>query len=431
MKIFSKKFIVLLTLTSLLVSTSVPALAANISYNDYFENNQEILYGDYCDYTLNELKTMIPATMSSIDNINSDYNFIDTGIEKAEYLKQFDDNMQYINQLSLLDIDNLYDIIETENLTQLQAENLIKTWAENENYGVDAEPMTDIEPVKEEETPSTYAYSGNIAVVGKNTDNTGYHYIVRSMPGYNKASGYFSVPTVTLGSNMPSKNPDVPYGFFGLYTEDNNIGLDLGTGYFAKDKKWRFCVSGYARYTTDQTKANKENGGQLFSKYYKELAVGNESYQYTKEQCPRVYFVANAVKKTWYDTFRLTIINASNWTTIGEININTNENGYSGSTYPNKAPNVSYLTSNYSNCRVHREVSLAYVSDANRQLTGTKVVGAKWDTVYIYSPSVTALWGTSHTRNANYEAKTSERAKKISTTITSKWNEDTTQIICQ
>ena len=142
MKIFSKKFIVLLTLTSLLVSTSVPALAANISYNDYFENNQEILYGDYCDYTLNELKTMIPATMSSIDNINSDYNFIDTGIEKAEYLKQFDDNMQYINQLSLLDIDNLYDIIETEILTQLQAENLIKTWAENENYGVDAASAT-------------------------------------------------------------------------------------------------------------------------------------------------------------------------------------------------------------------------------------------------------------------------------------------------
>ena len=75
MKIFSKKFIVLLTLTSLLVSTSVPALAANISYNDYFENNQEILYGDYCDYTLNELKTMIPATMSSIDNINSEHNY--------------------------------------------------------------------------------------------------------------------------------------------------------------------------------------------------------------------------------------------------------------------------------------------------------------------------------------------------------------------
>ena len=428
MKKFSKKFVVLLTLTSFLASVSVPALAQNDINSDYFENNQEVLYGDYCDYTLSELDAMIPVLPNGISDISSEYDFVDKGKEKAEYLSQFDDNLQYINQLSLLDIDNLYDIIINENLTQEQAENLVKTWAENEAYGVDAVPPTDIEtPTGEtEENISTYAYSGDIAVVGNNNDNTGYHYIVRSMPGYNKASGYFSLPTTTAGSDMPADNPDVPYGFFGLYTEDDTIGLDLGTVLFIQEGYWRFCVSGYVQYTTDQEVADEENDGDKYTRYYKELEVNDETYKFTKAQCPKVYFVANATKKTGYDNFRLTIINGSTWATIGEININTNENGYTG-----LAPNRSYLNSDYSNCRVHREVTLAYNSDPDRELTGTKLIDAKWDTVYIYSPTVTALWGTSHTRNAQYVAKTADRARKVSTTIISKWNEDITQIICE
>lgn len=147
-----------------------------------------------------------------------------TAKEKVLELEQLNIDSEYIDQLSVLDIDNVYDVIQTENLTEEQAQNLVKTWAENEAYGVDAEPPVEIEP-NFEKGVSDRAYSGSITPVGNVDDNTGYHYIVRSVPGYNKATGYFSLPTTTVGSAMPSSNPDVPYGHFGLYTEDNNVGL--------------------------------------------------------------------------------------------------------------------------------------------------------------------------------------------------------------
>ena len=113
--------------------------------------------------------------------------------------------------------------------------------------------------------------------MGNVDDNTGYHYIVRSVPGYNKATGYFSLPTTTVGSAMPSSNPDVPYGHFGLYTEDNNVGLDLGTVLFVKEGYWRFYIQGYVKYSDNAT-AIAQNSGQKYTKYYKELAVNGTTY---------------------------------------------------------------------------------------------------------------------------------------------------------
>ncbi len=373
---------------------------------------------------------MLPATFIEDGTTESAYSFVITAKEKVLELEQLNIDSEYIDQLSVLDIDNVYDVIQTENLTEEQAQNLVKTWAENEAYGVDAEPPVEIEP-NFEKGVSDRAYSGSITPVGNVDDNTGYHYIVRSVPGYNKATGYFSLPTTTVGSAMPSSNPDVPYGHFGLYTEDNNVGLDLGTVLFVKEGYWRFYIQGYVKYSDNAT-AIAQNSGQKYTKYYKELAVNGTTYKYTKSKCPRVYMIANAIKKTGYDTYRLTAINAADWSTIGEININTNEKGYQGD--PNRknlAPNKSYLTSNCSNCRVHREVTLAYASNPERVLTGTSVMGAKWDNVYIYSPTVTTVWGTAPTRNAQYVGKTLDRAKKVSTTIATKWSEDTTNIVCK
>lgn len=49
--------------------------------------------------------------------------------------------------------------------------------------------------------------------------------------GYYKASGTFTLPSVNLKSSL--SDPDVPYGFFGIYVSDK-IGLDLGTYYSQK-----------------------------------------------------------------------------------------------------------------------------------------------------------------------------------------------------
>lgn len=432
-KQFKKAIAIVLTAT-MMTSVALPAFSAD----ENIKMNSEFLYGDYCDYTLAELNSLAANNISTYSaNIVDDlYN---STVEKVKYLAQFDNNNQYVSLLSVLDIDNIHDIILTEGLNEEQAELLIRTWATNENFGVTATPPTEISvPVQSEndiyETAiSPAAYSGDIEIRAVATDYTGYHYIVRSDHGYNKASGHITLPTKTNGSNMPSSNPDVPCVHFGIYTQDNTIGFDLGASLHHSDESWRCCISGYAKYGG----AASENGGEAYTRYYKELTGANgTSLKFTKEQYPKLYFVANAIKRDGYDTFKLTVVDSATWSTLGEITVNTNEKGYNaqyvnGVLVPNLAPNVSHLDTDYANCRMHREVTIAYNSDPARVLTGTRLEDAKWEKVYIYSPSVTALWGTSHTMNAQYQAQTEARARKVSTQIVTKWNEDITDIICQ
>lgn len=51
---------------------------------------------------------------------------------------------------------------------------------------------------------------------------------------------------VVLGYKSSLSDPDVPYGFFGIYVSDK-IGLDLGTYYSQKDGEWGFDISGYIK----------------------------------------------------------------------------------------------------------------------------------------------------------------------------------------
>lgn len=434
-KKFQKVIATILTATMVL-SVSMPAFAQNNI------DTEEYLYGDYCDYTLEELAEHTAFQPFALV-ANPVKELLNETTEKANYLKQYDLSGEYIGMLSVLDIDNIYDTILSENLTEEQAATLIRTWATNENIGVTAEAPLEIKTpenmynVDEDENVgnliSPMAYSGDIMVDARSYDNTGYHYIVRSVTGYNKASGHITLPTTTFGSNMPSGNPDVPCAHFGIYTSDETIGFDLGMSLHS-DGYWRCCISGYAKYPG----ALKDNGGEEYTTYYKEMYNADGStLKFTKSKCPKVYFVVNAIKQSGYDTFRLTTVNSTTWETMGEIIVNTNEKGYparyneKGELIPNLAPNKSYLNTNYSNCRLHREVTIAYNKDVSRVLTGTKVEGATWEKVYIYSPTVTALWGTTYTASANYQAKTETMAKKVYTAITNKWYEDTTRIVCQ
>ena len=72
---------------------------------------------------------MLPATFIEDGTTESAYSFVITAKEKVLELEQLNIDSEYIDQLSVLDIDNVYDVIQTENLTEEQAQNLGKTWA--------------------------------------------------------------------------------------------------------------------------------------------------------------------------------------------------------------------------------------------------------------------------------------------------------------
>ena len=73
-----------------------------------------------------------------------------------------------------------------------------------------------------------------------------------------------------------------------------------------------------------------------------------------------------------------------------------------------------------------------YDKQSNRAPTGTTILNARWSQVYLYTPSNGyGLWGTAATTFARKTAQTSTLANKVSVSITTKWSEDTTNILYQ
>ena len=73
-----------------------------------------------------------------------------------------------------------------------------------------------------------------------------------------------------------------------------------------------------------------------------------------------------------------------------------------------------------------------YDKQSNRAPTGTTILNARWSQVYLYTPSNGyGLWGTAATTFAHKTAQTSTLANKVSVSITTKWSEDTTNILYQ
>lgn len=78
------------------------------------------------------------------------------------------------------------------------------------------------------------------------------------------------------------------------------------------------------------------------------------------------------------------------------------------------------------------ETQQDYDKQSNRAPTGTTILNARWSQVYLYTPSNGyGLWGTAATTFAHKTAQTSTLANKVSVSITTKWSEDTTNILYQ
>lgn len=362
---------------------------------------------------LASLRTVDSRIKDQLSETQQDYDF----------LLQYSSSSAMLNEWTVYDLQTAASVIKTNNLTFEQANTLMSSWktatpsAENE---IDLEyasilckdPLSCIEA---KESPVTMSYSGDVKTYVNSSDWTGLHYMVRTVTGgYYKASGTFTLPSVNLKSSL--SDPDVPYGFFGIYVSDK-IGLDLGTYYSQKDGEWGFDISGYIK-----------NSAGEYAHYWRPSSI-----KYSPSQLSSVNLVATITKGSAYDTVTLKIINGVSWAVIDTITLNTNETGYNATfTKPVNGASESYVTSNYTNLYFNREVCLAYDKQSNRAPTGTTILNARWSQVYLYTPSNGyGLWGTAATTFAHKTAQTSTLANKVSVSITTKWSEDTTNILYQ
>jgi len=338
-----------------------------------------------------------------------------------DVLKKMIKEKNFVDQINEDDAETIVNIINQEKLSSKQANNLVKTWAQNENFGSDAEIIPAIMPNPDsiyyndnDLLVQSKAYSGGVQTVAHPWDDSGVHYQVRSVNGYNKATGYFELPDLTIKSDP--NDPDVPNGHFGIY-KDDKLGFDMGVTYIQAYDKWQFNISGYGYQYTDAT------GAKQYAHYFKTLMSNGSVYRFTKSQHSKIYFIAKAIKQSTYDEIKLTAIDGITWSTIGEIIIDTRY-GYAG------APGVtqSFLNSDYSGTYMNREVTLSHKHKSNRKREGTIISNAKWSMVYIYSPTVTTIWGTSQTLKAERIGETTEYANTVIPTIFTKWSEDTCTI---
>lgn len=341
-------------------------------------------------------------------------------LNDIEKLRNVVKEEKYINLLKTSDIETISDIIETENLTPKQTNNLVKTWVTNNRYGSSDNIVQAIikEPnfVEKQIDMKKYSqniYYGDVIPVGHPWDCTGVHYQVQSNTGFNKVTGFLTLPQVNIMSNL--NDPDVPNAFFGTYVS-NKLGFDLGATYIQSKGMWQINVSGYGY-------RNKTND---YAKFFKVLHNSDGSvFYFSNNELSKVYFVAKATKQNGYDRIELTTIRASDWTTLGTISIDTNENDY----YGNEGVTNSFITSSYSNCFVNREVTLSHAYKPGRPYTGTEIINAKWDNVYIYSPSGYSLWLPTQTHSANTIGENEWYARSVKVSNIIKWYEDICTIL--
>lgn len=376
----------------------------------------------YADTDVMEMSLSDLASLRTVDSRIKDQ--LSETQQDYDFLLQYSSSSAMLNEWTVYDLQTAASVIKTNNLTFEQANTLISSWktatpsAENE---IDLEyasilckdPLSCIEAKK---SPVTMSYSGDVVPYVNSSDKTGLHYMVRTVTGgYYKASGTFTLPSVNLKSSL--SDPDVPYGFFGIYDTGNKIGLDLGTYYIQKDDEWGFVISGYIK-----------NSAGGYARYWRPSSI-----RYSPSQLSSVNLVATITKGSAYDTVTLKIINGVSWAVIDTITLNTNESGYDSSFKKVvSGASTSYVTSNYTNLYFNREVCLAYAAQSNRAPTGTTILNARWSLVYLYTPSNSyGLWGTAATTFAHRTAQTSTLANKVSVSITTKWSEDITNILYQ
>jgi len=235
------------------------------------------------------------------------------------------------------------------------------------------------------------------------TDGSGSHYMVRSYTGYNKASGYFTIPTYSINTSLGTKH-DVPYGFFGLYTNDNQFGMDLGVGFdvdASGGSTWFMDLSGYVG-----------NGSGTYKSVWKSIKIVPGT---------KVYIVAKLERKTSSELTTVTVTDATTWTVLGSLTYDTVADG----------AYKAFYTSNtsFGNLFVNREVSLAFPKDLTRlPNTGSYIQNAKWDTVNIYNATGYGLWTSIQTNFAHRQGRTQAFCNAVNVTVTSQWNNDSTNI---
>lgn len=312
--------------------------------------------------------------------------------------------------LSDEDINDIYSIITVNNLDDINKMSIITSWIQFKQNKINYNTIPQAarpsvlpeEQLKMNGEDMSIMSATNLTDRIHSWDNSGSHYMVRSYTGYNKATGFFTLPSVYVNQSLGA-NHDVPYGFFGMYI-GSDFGMDLGVGYDVDSSypsKWFMFISGYYKTPSGS-----------FSSVWKSIGIPNG--------VTRVYLNAGVSRNSNGEVYKLDVLNANTWTLIGSITFDTLHEANSKPFYTN---------STYSNLFNNREVTLAFPNDSTRlPNSGSYLKNAFWDQVHLYTPTNYYIWGTNLTQFASRVGKSTAFINSVTVNPSTKWSTDTTTI---
>lgn len=233
-------------------------------------------------------------------------------------------------------------------------------------------------------------YSGSYGTKVNSSDQTGTYYLVQSGTGYNEATAYATLPSL---SSIAST--DRPYMFFSVNTSPSSVAGDYGVVY-TPGIGWEPCIN-----------LAVWNGSSYNNYWYNGNVIPSSKNQ--------LYFDVIANASSSPNSVRLRVLNANNFSDV---------------LWDYTVTFSSLINSNYSNLNLYREITMAQHNNGTLNTSdGSSFANAIFKSSYIYSPSGYWDWGVNQTNSAYIEAPTSAQLSTVKVNNYNQWDGENVSII--
>ncbi len=371
-------------------SLCVPAFALNTPYSVDSESNLLALetFCDRYDVSDSDIQKMVDAYPDGVSQLK----MLEQQAEAYDFTAQQVND--YISGMINVDpsvYEGVYGTLSDDGTTFILPNG---DTMPNLSYNKNPEP-------EDEYGITPYAFTSSYKDVTSANDQSGVYWNVVSNTGYNQATAFFKLPTVTATTTAP----DRPYMFYSVNTTSSSVCGDYGVVYYPSSRSWYLCAN---------TKVWNSSTNSYDNVWWQSKApLPNEYYSGAKSLYLHI-LIDNTTSK---DTVTVTVKDGTSFATLATHPVDFSGNPFNAS---------------LSNVKIYRSITMAQDLAPNGLLntsTGTRAVNSIFSQAYIYSPSGYYTWGTSQTSTAERRAPYQRQLNTITVNSYTKWNSENISIM--
>lgn len=242
------------------------------------------------------------------------------------------------------------------------------------------------------------SFSGDYINKVNANDQTGVFWVVKSTTGYNQATAYFNLPSVTASTSAP----DRPYMFFSVNTTSSSVCGDYGVVYYPATQRWALCAHAI--------KWNSSTGS------YDTIPWQEITLPSSYNSGGSLYLHLQITNTSGTDVVTITVKDGVSFSVLGTLSCSFTGNPFNSS---------------LSNVNIFREITLAQHLGSSGLLdttTGTCTENSKFSNAYLYNTSTYSSWGTAQTSTVYRQAPSTTQLSTVVVNSYTKWNSDNISI---